>query len=155
MQEISFYRLKAEDVDLMELIASWYKNEWKIEIEKSINNLSNFPKFGIPFQIVLKLDDVPIATGGLYVHVGLLDREPRFKVYTPWLALIYTLPEYRNNSYGALLCDKIQNISKELGFTELYLYTHTAESLYNRLGWVPFERLIVKEKNIVVMKKVL
>ncbi len=35
----------------------------------------------------------------------------------------------------------------------MYLFTDTAESLYERLGWHQLERLFLGERNIVVMKK--
>jgi len=37
----------------------------------------------------MTIDGLPTATGGVYDHVGLIDREPRFKVYSPWLALVF------------------------------------------------------------------
>ncbi len=83
----------------------------------------------------------------------MLDIEPQFNIYGPWLALVYTTTENRNKGYGALLCEKIEEHAKELKLKEIYLFTHTAESLYIRLGWTPFERLAIKDINIVVMKK--
>jgi predicted GNAT family acetyltransferase len=67
--------------------------------------------------------------------------------------LVYTLPEYRGRGYGAMLCEEIQGRSKELGTKQLYLFTHTAESLYKRLGWEELERIALKGKDIAVMKK--
>ena len=89
----------------------------------------------------MTLDNIPIATGGLYNHVGLLDREPRLKIYKNWLALVYTKPDNRGKGLGALICGHIQDYSKDLGLKELYLFTHTAENLYKRLSWQQIERL--------------
>lgn len=36
---------------------------------------------------------------------------------------------------------------------DIYLFTHTAESLYKRLAWQQLERLALGGKDIVVMKK--
>jgi GNAT superfamily N-acetyltransferase len=150
---ISFQKVTPYDKKLIDLIADWYLQEWNIPKEQTIQKISSFPVDSIPFQIVMTIDDVPIATGGIYDHVGLLDREPRFRIYRPWLALILTIPEYRNLGYGKLLCEKIQDISKDLGLKEIFLFTHTAESLYKRLNWQELERINLNDRHIVVMKK--
>lgn len=150
---ISFQKVTHYDKELIDLIADWYLQEWNIPKEQTIQKISSFPIDSIPFQIVLTIDGVPIATGGIYDHVGLLDREPRFRVYTPWLALVLTIPEHRNLGYGKLLCEKIQNSSKDLGLKEIFLFTHTAETLYKRLNWQELERLNLNDRYIVVMKK--
>jgi GNAT superfamily N-acetyltransferase len=82
----------------------------------------------------MTLDNIPIATGRLYNHVGLLDKQPKFKIYKHWLALVYTVSEYRRKGYGALLCNYIQQHAKEMVLKEIFLFTHTAESLYKRPG---------------------
>ena len=64
-----------------------------------------------------------------------------------------TIPGKRYQDFGALICDYIQNYSKQLGVKEMFLFTDTAERLYTRLGWNVLERLSLDERNIVVMKK--
>jgi GNAT superfamily N-acetyltransferase len=152
MSEIKYQIVRSNDEALIQLIANWYLTEWSIPIETTIQRLSNFPASGFPFQVLMTVDDSPVATGGIYHHVALLDREPRFKRYSPWLALIYTQSQDRNKGYGKLLCEKIQNMAKEMGLHEIFLFTHTAESLYIRLGWQQLERIALNGKDIVVMK---
>ncbi len=151
--EIKYQIIKPDDKQSIELIADWYLSEWNIARETTIEQLLNFPSKGVPFQLLMTLNNTPIATGGLYNHVGLLNHEPKFKIHKPWLALVYTTNENRNKGYGALLCEKIQNISKNLDLPEIFLFTHTAESLYKRLNWQPMERLALGGKDIVVMNK--
>ncbi len=150
---IAFIRITPNDTDLISLIADRYFDEWNIDKSTTINRLNAFPDSGIPFQLVMMLDGIPIATGGVYDHVGLLDAEPRLKVYHPWLALVYTMPEHRGKGYGALLCEEIQAQAKSTRTDMLYLFTHTAESLYKRLGWEEMERIALKGKDIAIMKK--
>lgn len=145
--------VKSGDKQTIELIANWYLSEWNIAKDITIQKLSNFPENAVPFQVLMTIDDIPVATGGICEHVALLDREPRFKMYTPWLALVNTTKENRGKGYGALLCEKIQSMAKERGLKELFLFTHTAESLYKRLNWEQLERIELGGKNIVVMKK--
>jgi GNAT superfamily N-acetyltransferase len=101
----------------------------------------------------MTIDNLPIATAGLYHYVGLHDYFPKYKEYPLWLALVYTLPEYRGKGYGSMLCEKIQTLVGDLGFNEIWLFTDTAESLYQRLGWQVVERITLKHRNIVIMKK--
>ncbi|GAB2987899.1 GNAT family N-acetyltransferase [Mucilaginibacter puniceus] len=150
---IAYKRITPADTELISLIADWYFDEWHIDKAVTIERLTGFPSDGMPFQLLMTLDGLPIATGGVYHHVGLLDAIPRLKEFQPWLALVYTLPEYRGKGYGALLCEEIQGIAKELGTDNLYLFTHTAESLYKRLGWEELERVALKGKDIAIMKK--
>lgn len=153
MTSINYQFVKPDDNKNIELIADWYADEWHIPAQTTIRKLKDLSADKSQFQVLMTIDNIPIATGGLYNHVGLLDREPRFKIHQNWLALVYTKPEYRNNGYGALICNHIQDYSKELGLKEIVLFTHTAESLYRRLGWEQLERLALGGKDIVVMRK--
>jgi GNAT superfamily N-acetyltransferase len=152
MTNINYRIVKPEDDDTIELIAKWYLTEWNIPTQTTVDNIKNLSVESLQFQVLMTLDDLPVATGGLYNHVGLLDREPKFKIYKNWLALVYTIPDKRNKGLGALLCNNIQDHSKGIGLNEIYLFTHTAESLYKRLGWQQIERIELGGKNIVVMK---
>ena len=105
------------------------------------------------FQVLMTLDSVPISTGGLYNHVSLLDKQPRFKFYQNWLVLVYTIPGKKDISFGALICEYIQSCSKQRGVKEMFLFTDTAERLYTRLGWNVPGKTFARQRNIVVMKK--
>ena len=153
MTEIKYQIIKPEDTAKIEIIAEWYLSEWKIPVQKTIEIIKKLSLENFEFQVIMTIDNKPIATGGLYNHVGLLDKEPRLKIYKNWLALVYTKPENRGNGLGALICNKIQVHSRDLGLKSIYLFTHTAENLYTRLGWEQLERLDLDNKNIVVMKK--
>ena len=101
----------------------------------------------------MTLDSTPISTGGLYNHVGLLDKEQRLKIYKNWLALVYTIPNERHKGFGALICKHIEDHSKDLSLDTIYLFTDTAERLYKRLGWHEMERLEVDGRKVIVMNK--
>lgn len=151
MDAITFNILNTNDTLLFEVIANWYLREWNIPKEKTVQNLENITKDSSQFQALMSLNGIPISTGGIYNHVGLLDKEPRFNIYKNWLALVYTIPKQRQMGYGALICKFIQNQSMKLGLEHLYLYTDTAEKLYAKLGWKVVERLRVGKRNLVVM----
>ncbi len=153
MANIKFHIVTPNDNHTIELIANWYLNEWKIPVDKTIPRLQTITADQTQFQVLMTLDNVPISTGGVYDHVGLLDKEPKFKVYQNWLALVYTTPDKRHQGYGAAICSYIQDYSKHIGLNKIHLFTDTAERLYKRLGWDEMERLKLGERNIVVMKK--
>lgn len=153
MTAIQFKILQADDLKTHQLIADWYADEWKIPIEKTIERLQEITNDRSQFQMLMYLNNDPIATGGLYHHIGLLDKEPRFKIYKNWLALVYTIPKERHQGYGQLLCMEIEKYSKKLAINTLYLFTDTAERLYQRMNWTVLERLSLSDRNIVVMKK--
>ena len=46
----------------------------------------------------------------------------------PWVALLYTDIKNRNQGFGEMFLKKIQELSNEMGFNELYLYTFTTEN---------------------------
>lgn len=154
-KNISFQFIAPENAILIRQIAAWYAAEWKIPQETSLEKLRQLPSGNHQFQVLMSLDDVPVATGAVYNHVGILDKVPHLNAHKHWLALVYTLPEFRQRGYGALLCEYIQDHARALGLKELHLFTHTAESLYRRLNWEQVERMEANGKDIVVMKKTL
>ena len=153
MTDIKYQIVTPDDNKNIELIAEWYLSEWNIPIQTTIDKTKKLSADNYEFQILMTLDNKPIATGGLYNHVGLLDKEPKLKIYKNWLALVYTTPENRGKGLGALICRHIQTHAKDLGLKDIYLFTHTAENLYKRLEWQQLERLALSGKDIVVMKK--
>ncbi len=153
MTSIQYHIIKPEDNEHISLIADWYLAEWNIPVRTTIEKIKHLSAERSEFQLLITLNAVPIATGGLYDHVSLLDKEPRLKIFKHWLALVYTTPENRGKGIGALLCQYIQERAKGFGLEHIYLFTHTAEQLYSRLGWQQIERLEWKDKNIVVMEK--
>ena len=153
MNTIQVEILQPGDSSSIKLIANWYQQEWKIPEDITIQKQQQIATDTKQFQVLMHVNNVPIATGGLYSHVGLLDKEPRFKIYENWLALVYTIPAMRGQGYGAELCRFIEQQSLSKGRNEIHLFTDTAEALYKRLGWEVIERLSIGDRSIVVMEK--
>jgi GNAT superfamily N-acetyltransferase len=155
LAEAAFRLICPDDDAFIQQIAGWYLLEWKIPLDKTVQKLKAVAADNSQFQILMTLNNKPIAAAGLYHHVGLLDKEPRFKIHANWLALVYTIPEMRGQGFGGAICNHVVNRAKELGVSEIHLFTDTAERLYQRLGWTPEERIRYGERNIVVMQKLL
>ena len=55
---------------------------------------------------------------------------------SPWLASVFVHPAHRGKGIAWALCTHAQEQAKKVyGFKKLYLFTHTAQKLYERLGW--------------------
>ncbi|MDQ0233254.1 GNAT family N-acetyltransferase [Metabacillus malikii] len=59
--------------------------------------------------------------------------------YKPWLASLYTKPEYHGRGIGQTLIAKTIDVAIELGFKELYLRTENASDYYRNRGWTYVE----------------
>lgn len=151
--DISFSKLQSKNHDLIELMADWYFDEWKIPREYTRQRLTDLPNDDIIFQLILSKDGEPVATGGLYHRVGLLAAHPKFQELSPWVALLYTTPRNRNSGLGAKLLRKIEESSKAEDVNEIYLHTFTAEGFYLKRHWKAIARVPYKGHTTVVMRK--
>jgi len=151
MAELKFHILKQEEESTFQLLANWYYDHWQMPREKTIEKLKKVTSSRQQFHVLMTVDNIPIATGGLHDHVSLQDKVPRLNEYKDWLALVYTIPEERGKGYGAQLCNFIMVRAKEKGVEKMYLFTEKAESLYMRLGWTMLEKLFEGERELTVM----
>lgn len=58
----------------------------------------------------------------------------------PWLGGLLVLPQWRNRGVGKMLMHRATEEAQRLNVPRLYLWTHTAEGLYHKLGWQVVER---------------
>ena len=151
MAELKFHILKQEEESTFQLLANWYYDHWQMPREKTIEKLKKVTSSRQQFHVLMTVDNIPIATGGLHDHVSLQDKVPRLNEYKDWLALVYTIPGERGKGYGAQLCNFIMVRAKEKGVKKMYLFTEKAESLYMRLGWTMLEKLFEGERELTVM----
>jgi len=70
-----------------------------------------------------------------------------------WLASVYVLPEYRKDGLASALIGAVEREAAARNIERLHLYTHTAESLYQRLGWTVCERFELDEDAFALMIK--
>ncbi len=69
----------------------------------------------------------------------------------PWLGGLLVLPEWRNRGLGTMLMHRATDEARRLNISRLYLWTHSAERLYHKLGWQVVERSDYFGKKAVVM----
>jgi GNAT superfamily N-acetyltransferase len=70
----------------------------------------------------------------------------------PWLGGLLVLPEWRNRGVGTMLMNRATKEARRLKVPRLYLWTHSAERLYHKLGWQLVERTDYFGKEAVVMQ---
>ena len=70
----------------------------------------------------------------------------------PWLGGLLVLPEWRNRGVGTMLMLRATEEARRLNVQRLYLWTHSAEGLYQKLGWQVVERSNYFGKEAVVMQ---
>lgn len=150
---LEFRRIDSGETELIKQVSMWYYQEWSIPKLKTLESLGPSTDQNVIFQIIVTSQGVPIGTGGLYRRVGIQDRLKKFEIYSPWVALMYTTPEVRGKGLGERLLDEIELHARSKGHIQIYLFTHSAESLYKRKGWHEIDRYEIEEKSIVVMTK--
>ena len=70
----------------------------------------------------------------------------------PWLGGLLVLPQWRNRGVGTMLMHRATEEAGRLNVSRLYLWTHSAEGLYDKLGWQVVERTNYFAKEAVVMQ---
>ena len=76
MTNINYQIITPDDNENIALIADWYLTEWNIPVQTTIEKTKKLSADNYEFQVLMTLNNKPIATGGLYNYVGLLDKEP-------------------------------------------------------------------------------
>ena len=86
--------------------------------------------------LIAKLDGVPAGTC-LLVRSELDPCHP----VSPWLAGLYVSLEHRRKGVGKVLVRGIEDQARQRGNRRLYLYTDSAITYYERLGWTTIDRI--------------
>lgn len=77
-----------------------------------------------------------------------------FPHLSPWLAGVFVLPQYRGLGIGKALVKSAEDFAKEkISVSELFLYTSSAQGLYEKLGYTVFSQNVKDGKVVVYMKK--
>ncbi|HJT81653.1 MAG TPA: GNAT family N-acetyltransferase [Chthoniobacterales bacterium] len=102
----------------------------------------------LPLTLVALHGDELVGTVSLKYHD--LDTRPNLD---PWLGALLVLPDWRGRGIARMLMRRAEAIAGKLNLKRLYLWTHSAEGLYLKLGWAVVERTEYCGKQIVVMEK--
>jgi GNAT superfamily N-acetyltransferase len=114
---------------------SWIDPEWTLD-EAHADLASHTAGTAVPATRLAFVD------GELAGSVGLLANDhSRIRRWSPWLASLLVLPQFRRRGIGAMLVHEAVAIAARFGIERLYLYTDDAAAFYARLGWSMVERV--------------
>jgi GNAT superfamily N-acetyltransferase len=101
----------------------------------------------LPLALVALHGEQLVGTVSLKIHD--LDVRPDI---TPWLGGLFVIPEWRRHGVASTLINRALEEAQRLELKRLYLWTASAESLYQKLGWSEVERLEYCGYDIVIMQ---
>ena len=70
----------------------------------------------------------------------------------PWLAAVFVVPDARKIGVGSALVDHVVNRSRELGYSEMFLYTEDQQEWYQKRGWTYTRNTLLNDIKHVVMR---
>ncbi|WP_289296141.1 GNAT family N-acetyltransferase [uncultured Reyranella sp.] len=143
-----------ERPDLAEQVSVWGFGEWG-----HLNPGQTLDQRRAKIQGKMNVDRVPIAFVALGDDDGIvgtaslifddLEGDPR----NPWLASVYVPEEHRKKGIASALVRTVEDAARRIGYDRLYLFTSTAPSLYEGLGWKALEQRDYRGEIIQVMEK--
>ncbi|HEX2606546.1 MAG TPA: GNAT family N-acetyltransferase, partial [Flavisolibacter sp.] len=152
-ENLSYKIIGKEDTAAFTLISAWYQQEWNMAPELTRARLERCGNEGLPFHLLLYVNGLPVATGGIYRQANIQQPMPHLLAFEPWLSLVYTCPEHRGKGYGAAICRELEKQAALKGLKKLYLFTYTAEPMYTNMQWDLTEQFHLKDRHISIMKK--
>lgn len=117
------------------LVAGWIYKEFVKDIrtsitEKQIQNILKLTtKNKLPITLIATQDNKCVGT------ISIFKNDLKTLNYTPWLGSLYVSKEYRNRGIAKLLINRVIEISRNMGYSILYLRTEHASDYYIKHGW--------------------
>ncbi len=109
-----------------------------INIERIDNIKNGIINNTYPITIILLKDNELI---GFY---QIVEHDNDNTSYTPWIANVYVLEEYRGLGYGRVLIESIPDFMKELNIKTIYLHTRHI-NLYEKFGFEKYQELVLED----------
>jgi GNAT superfamily N-acetyltransferase len=69
----------------------------------------------------------------------------------PWVAAVFVNPEYRGRAVGKQLVTEAVRRARELGHSDVYLYTRDVAHWYETFGWERVRETHIHNKPITIM----
>lgn len=78
---------------------------------------------------------------------------PGFTHLNPWLASLLVLPEHRGKGVAAFLIHEAEKHLAASGYSQGYLFTESAQPLFEKLGWQPFQAASCHGHAVTILRK--
>ena len=127
----------SEHPDFVETCAAWSFGEWGCLLEgKTLEQTIE------GYKKKIKDTDLPVSWIAIDqnkpIGMASLSKEdhPDRKDLSPWLASLFVHPEFRGKGCGKALARHVEQQAKEVyGYKKCYLFTRTAQTLYEKMDW--------------------
>lgn len=136
-------------------IAAWQQEEFGYlnpngTVEERVARLSKAnDRQQLPISLVAISPDHNALVGSANVLATTLTH----KHLTPWLSSVFVPAEQRGKGIASALTLAAASEARRLGFDTIYLFTPRNESLYARLGWATFDRVVLNGVPAAVMAR--
>jgi predicted N-acetyltransferase YhbS len=69
----------------------------------------------------------------------------------PWLAAVFVAPQFRGRGVGTALATEAVEQARAMGHADIYLYTRSRMSMYERLGFTALRQSQLGDHAVTVM----
>jgi GNAT superfamily N-acetyltransferase len=143
----------SEHPELVDEIARWQWQEWGSpesgSVEQWAESLRRGRSDGIPITFVAlehgrPLGSVTLTEHDMPGHIG-------YESFGPWVAGTYVRPDARGRGVGEALMRHAIEQAEAWGIPRLYLYTESARSFYEHIGWTTLDETEYEGGIVAVM----
>jgi GNAT superfamily N-acetyltransferase len=144
----------ADHPELVDTVARWHWDEWGTpqsgSVEEWAANLRRCHRDRIPVTFVaLDENERPLGSVSLTEHD--MPGHLGYAALGPWIAGTFVAPEARGTGVGAALMQHAVEQADAWDIPRLYLYTESARSFYEHLGWTTVDEVDYEGGRVAVM----
>lgn len=145
----------ADRADAMPIVAEWYFDEWAHQIpgetlgttEAALAKYLNRDR--IPLIVLAIVSDQ--VAGAAQLKLREMDIYPEKE---HWLGGVFVSPGHRGKRVGSGLAERIAEIANHFEVKTLHLQTEQLDGgFYARLGWQPYEQVMYRGREVLVMER--
>ena len=135
--------------------AQWAFDDWKetdsnddIQWYLNVYSESEIDPLSLPISLVAVAGNDELVGVACVV---LDDELPDANEPGPWVAAVFVNPKYRGRAVGKQLVAEAVRRARELGHSDVYLYTRNVADWYETFGWERVRETHIHHKPITIM----